>query len=87
MPEITISLSEDIVRAVRLPPDEIEEELRKELAVSLYARQALSFGKSRKLAKMTIWQFQRLLAKRKVAPHYDDMELGEDIAYAANSNI
>ncbi len=82
MPGITISLPEDIVKSVRIPPGEIEDELRKELAASLYVRQALSFGKARKLANMTNWQFQQLLAKHKIARNYDDADLTEDLAYA-----
>lgn len=82
MPGIVISLPEDIVRSVRIPPDEIEDELRKELAVALYARQALSFGKARKLANLNHWQFLELLAKHKIETSYGEAELDEDIAYA-----
>jgi len=82
MPGITISLSEDIVGSVRIPPDEIEEELRKELAVALYARQVLSMGKARKLANITVWEFRQLVAKHKLVTSYNDADLAEDIAYA-----
>jgi predicted HTH domain antitoxin len=82
MSGITISLPEDIVRSVRIPPDEIEDELRKELAVALYVRQVLSFGKARKLADLTVWQFHKLLAKHKIARNYGEEELKEDLAYA-----
>lgn len=82
MPGITISLSEDIVGSVRIPPDEIEEELRKELAVALYARQILSMGKARKLANVTVWEFRQLVAKHNLVTTYNEAELAEDIAYA-----
>ncbi len=82
MPDIVISFPEDIVKSVRIPPEEIEGEVRKEIAAALYARQALSFGKARKLANLTGWQFQQLLAKHKIARNYDEVDLAEDLAYA-----
>ena len=82
MSGITISLSEEIAKSVRIPPDEVEDEIRKELAASLYARKALSFGKARKLARLSTWQFQQLLAKHKISRHFHDADLSEDIAYA-----
>lgn len=82
MPGITIALSEDVVGSVRIPPDEIEDELRKELAVALYARGVLSAAKARKLANQTVWQFQQLLDRHELARDYDEIELAEDLAYA-----
>jgi predicted HTH domain antitoxin len=50
------------------------------MAVHLYKEGRLSLGKARELADMTLWEFRQLLASRGVSPHYDEAELGEDVA-------
>ncbi len=82
MAKVRIEIPEDVLEALRLPPDEIEEELRKELAVALYARKLLPFGKARALAGMTKWEFEELLGQRRVSRDYTLEDLRDDIAYA-----
>jgi predicted HTH domain antitoxin len=53
-----------------------------ELAISLYSQRILSFGKARELAGITHYEFGVLLGKRKIARHYTDEDLQDDIAYA-----
>jgi len=55
-------------------------ELKVELAVYLYAQGRLSIGKARELADMTLWEFRQLLASRRISPHYDVVDLDEDMA-------
>jgi predicted HTH domain antitoxin len=50
------------------------------LAVRLYAQGRLSASKARELAGMTLWEFRQLLASRRIAPHYDEADLDEDVA-------
>lgn len=83
MAAANVRIPDDVVHALRLPPGEIEAELAKELAVSLYARGVLSLGKARRLAGMTLWEFEDLLGKRQVPRHYGQDDLAEDLAYAA----
>ena len=71
----------EILRVVKLPPQEIEQEFRKELALALYQRRVLSLGKARLLANMTRWEFEELLGQRKIPRHYTQRELEEDIQY------
>jgi predicted HTH domain antitoxin len=80
--KLTLEVSGEILSAVRLPPKEIEREFRKELALALYQRGALSFGKARLLAQMTHWEFEELLGQREVLRHYTNVDLEEDIEYA-----
>jgi predicted HTH domain antitoxin len=82
MTRLTLEVPPEVLEAVKLPPDEIEAELRKELAVALYRRGALALGKARLLAQMTRWQFEDLLAERQVPRHYTGSNLEEDIRYA-----
>jgi len=70
-----------VLRATRLPPHELQDEFRKELAVALYVRGVLSVGKARLLAQMTRWEFEHLLGERKITRHYREADLEEDIRY------
>jgi len=82
MPKLMLVVPPEVVDAVRLPPEEMEHELLKELAVGLYRRGVLSLGKARILAQMTRGDFERLLGERRVPRHYTDADLEEDLAQA-----
>jgi predicted HTH domain antitoxin len=54
-----------------------------ELAITLCAQEALSFGKAKELAGMSRYEFgQILLGKRGIPRHYGREELEDDLAYA-----
>jgi predicted HTH domain antitoxin len=55
-------------------------ELKVELAVYLYAQGRLSIGKASELAGMALWEFRQLLVSRRIPPHYDVVDLDEDVA-------
>jgi predicted HTH domain antitoxin len=82
MAKIVLEVPTEIVDAVRLPSAEVEAELLKELALALYHRGALSLGKARALARLNRWQFEQLLAERRIPRHYTEADLGEDLRYA-----
>jgi predicted HTH domain antitoxin len=79
---LQILISDSIVQALRLPEQRIEQELRRELAIALYAQDILSFGKARELAEMNKYEFGQLLARRGVERHYGFAELDDDLTYA-----
>ena len=72
----TLEVSQDILDSARLTL----AELKVEMAVYLYAQGRLSIGKARELAGMSLWEFRQLLASRRIAPHYDEIDLNEDVA-------
>jgi len=78
----TIEIDEEVYDALRLPEEERSRTMKQELAVSLYARDVLSFGKARALAEMSAREFQKLLADREIPRHYTEAELAEDLEYA-----
>lgn len=82
MSQLILKIPEDVVDALRLPPDEVDAELLKELALALYQRSALSSGKACRLAGMTRWEFEELLGQRRIPRHYTEENLEEDIEYA-----
>lgn len=79
---LQISLSDSIVQALRLPEQRMEQELRLELALALYAQDILSFGKARELAEMDKYEFGKLLSRRGIFRHYSFEELDDDLNYA-----
>ena len=81
MPKLLVEIPEDVTDALRLPPAEQEPVLRRELALALYQRGILAFGKSRRLAGMTTREFDQLLGERKIARHYGEDDLRDDIEY------
>jgi len=78
----TIEIDDDVYEALQLPEEERSPAMKRELAVSLYARDVLSFGKTRALAEVSKREFQELLGKREIPRHYGERELEEDIGYA-----
>ena len=67
--------SRSLVDAAGITP----EGLKLELAVHLYETRRLSIGHARELAGLSLWEFRQLLASRKISPHYDVVDLDEDI--------
>ncbi|MCQ1538281.1 MULTISPECIES: UPF0175 family protein [Methanocalculus] len=84
MSDITITIPQEIVSALRLPPDSVESALHQELAIALYMRGVLSSGKAAALAGLKRWQWEELLGVRKVPRHYTDEDLQMDIAYGSS---
>jgi predicted HTH domain antitoxin len=82
MAKVTLEVSSEVLDAVKLPPAEVESELKKELAVALYRRGVLPLSKARLLAEMTRWQFEEILAERQVPRHYTESDLDDDVRYA-----
>jgi predicted HTH domain antitoxin len=49
------------------------------LAVSLFQQGKLSFGKAREMTGMSVWEFQQLIASKKITLHYDIKDYQEDM--------
>jgi len=76
-----ILIPESVIESIKLPEKRLESELLKELAVSLYQQELLSFGKAKELANMKHREFSQLLAERGIDRHYTTQELEEDLNY------
>jgi len=79
---ITLDIPNNIHEALHVTPAEAEARLKLELAVSLYAQNALGLGKAAELAGMSRLDLNDILAERGIPMHYGEKELAEDIAYA-----
>ena len=80
MSPIVLELPGDLRDALRIPVAEQEERLRRELAIRLYEKGLLSFGKARELAGLSKWAFHEVLAAEGIVRHYDVEELEADLA-------
>ena len=58
MEKLMLEVPGEVVEVMKLPSGEVEKELRKELALALYQRGALSLGKAKALAYMSRWDFK-----------------------------
>jgi len=63
----TIEIDDEVYEALQLPEGERSDALKEELAVSLYARDILSFGKARSLAGLSKREFDDLLGEREIS--------------------
>lgn len=78
----TIEIDDEVYDALQIPERERSAAVKLELAVSLYARDALSFGKARDLAGLSKQEFHDLLGERDILRQYTEAELAEDLEYA-----
>ena len=77
--QIIMDIPEDLLKAIRLPTEEVPARLKRELAIRLYRKELLSFGKARQLAGMTRWDFHDLLGNEGISRRYDVQELEDDL--------
>lgn len=86
MAQVQITIPEEVSLALRMPPEEAESALRKELALALYARGMLPFGKARLLAGVGVREFAELLAVRQIPRHYSEDDLQMNLDYAPSGS-
>lgn len=72
---IMIEIPQEVAHITRMTP----QELKQELAITLYEQRKLSFGKAREMTGATVGAFQQLLGSRGIAVHYDLPEYHEDL--------
>lgn len=77
--QITIEIPDSLAQAIKLPEEEITARLHVELAIRLYRKKLLNFGKARDLAKMTYWDFHELLGREGIERDYNVDDLNEDL--------
>ncbi len=79
MSQSVLTIPNHLMEALQLPTAEKLSRLRQELAVRLYQKELLTFGKARELAQLSKWEFHELLGRENIARHYDVAELEEDL--------
>lgn len=72
---MSLIIADDILQATRMSAAEMTQEL----SVLLFQREKLTLGQASRLAGMSQWQFQQLLASRQIPLHYDVAEFEADL--------
>ena len=73
--KISIDIPREVLHAAKMSTSE----LKQELAIMLYEKGKLSFGKARKITEMNVGAFQQLLASRDIPVNYDVESYEEDL--------
>ena len=76
---LTLNLPADLLQSARMSLDEV----RVELAITLFRLERLSMGRAAELAGLPVGDFQGCLAARRIGPHYDVADALEDAANLA----
>ncbi|HXG19082.1 MAG TPA: UPF0175 family protein [Methylomirabilota bacterium] len=79
METLFIEIPEEIISHLRLPPRIRKQELKKELAVHLYAEGLLPQASACRLAEMNRIAFERLLGERQIPIRYTSEDLDQDV--------
>ena len=56
-----------------------EQAILQEIALQLYAQNIFTFGQARRLANLSVWEFQQRLGQQNIQRHYNETDLAEDI--------
>jgi predicted HTH domain antitoxin len=79
MSRLVLEISNEIAESLQLPSSERLSRVKRELAIRLYQKGLLSFGKAQELAQMTKWEFHLLLGDEEIERSYDLEELESDL--------
>jgi len=79
MSKLILEIPDQVTEALRLPPDERLHRICTELAIRLYQKGILSFGKARELSQLSKWEFHELLGQENIDRSYDLDELETDL--------
>lgn len=72
---MTLTVPHEILQATGMS----DAEMLRELAVTLFRMEKLTFGQASRLAGMPQLEFQRLLGSRQIPIHYDVAEFEADL--------
>jgi len=77
--KVEMEIPRDVLFAARIDEKKASLELKRHLALYLFEKEVLSFGKSSELAEMSQWDFMDLLGNKGIPLHYGTKEFEEDI--------
>ena len=82
MGSFNLEIADDILDEARIPPDERESVIKRELAVQLYAREILPKAAARRLSGMDV-SFDALLGQRGIESRLTVQDFDDDLAALA----
>lgn len=79
MQTMTLTLPAESLIGVRIPPRELERELRRRLAAALFSDGVLSGASACRMADMGKAEFQHMLGERGISQPLDERDLEQDL--------
>jgi predicted HTH domain antitoxin len=79
MKPIVLEIPSDVASAARVPPAELVQTLKQELAVQLYAREILPKAAARRLAGLERLAFDQLLGQRQIPSRLEPADVDADL--------
>ena len=77
--KITLDIPDEVIKIMNIPKNEISSELKIQVALYLYEKGKLSFGKARELSGLNKWEFMERLRKNQIPLKYDIEDFKEDV--------
>ena len=77
---MSITIPDEIIEATHMT----EKELLQEMAILLFQKEKITLSQASKLAKMSLIQFQHLLASKEIPIHYEIEDFEEDLKTLKN---
>ncbi len=87
MKTISINIPEDLLFSIKIPRQQMERSLKKELALQLYREGFVSFANARRMAEMGKVEFHFLLGERGIHRQYDVADYEKDLENLAKWRI
>ncbi len=77
--KVTLEFSEEVVSILNIPKNRLPFEIQVQLALDLYEKGKLSFGKARELSGLSVWEFMERLRKNRIPIKYDIADFENDL--------
>lgn len=85
MKDVTLTLPAESLAGVRIPPRELQRELRRRLAAALFSDGILSGASSCRMAGMEKAEFQFILGERGITQPLGEQDFAQDMGNLAAS--
>jgi predicted HTH domain antitoxin len=76
--QLQLTLPDDIVVGLKIPPEKIKDEILKEIAFLFYAQGKASMGVARRISGLSKRDFIDELARRKIPRHYSEKDFEKE---------
>ena len=77
--KVILEFPDSILDIFNISEDKFPIELKTQIALFLYEKGKISFGKARELSGLTVWEFMEKLKENHIPIRYDIEEFKEDL--------
>lgn len=79
-----LTIPDPVLQVLRMPGQQLEHELLKELAIALYDREMLPFSKAAELAQLKTDEFSKIAAQRGISRRCTMMDVNGQHVYTCS---